>query len=331
MRFVDYYETLGVTRSATQDEIKKAYRKLSKKFHPDINKQKGAEDKFKQVSEAYEVLKDPAKRKKYDDVGRGFHGGEDFRPPQGWQNVDFNFGGGRGGRPGGVPEGFSDFFEAMFGAAGRAGGARGGGRRAGGSSPFSEGGFEPEARAGQTHEVDLTITLEDAYAGATKSITLEQQVMGADGGRRSEQRTFQVKIPAGTTEGKKIRLAGQGGKGASGGADGDLFLKVHVADHPRFKIEGHDLHVVLPIAPWEAVLGAKVPFQTMDGEVQLKVPPGTQGGAKLRLKEKGLPKKEGERGALVVELRVVVPTTPTDAEKKALEELQRVATFKPRG
>jgi curved DNA-binding protein len=332
MRFVDYYETLGVARSATQDEIKKAYRKLSKKFHPDINKQKGAEDKFKQVSEAYEVLKDPAKRKKYDEVGSGFHGGQDFRPPSGWQNVDFNFGG-RGARPSGVPEGFSDFFEAMFGgAAGGAGGGAGGSRRRGGFSPFGAGGgYEPEARVGQMHEVELTITLEDAYHGATRSITLEQQVMGSDGGRRTEQRTLQVKIPAGATEGKKIRLAGQGGKGASGGADGDLLLKVHVADHARFKLEGHDLYAVLPLAPWEAVFGAKVPFQTLDGEVQLKIPAGTQGGAKLRLKEKGLPKKEGERGALVVELRIVVPTAPTEAERKALEELMKVATFKPRG
>lgn len=325
MRFVDYYETLGVPRTATQDDIKKAYRKLSKKFHPDINKTKGAEDKFKQVGEAYEVLKDPERRRKYDDLGSGFAGGQDFRPPTGWQNVDFNFG---GTRPGDVPGGFSDFFETFF----SQGGAGGRGRRR--RSPATDGGSpfgEPEPRAGHQHEVDLTISLEDAYHGATKTITLEQAQHGADGGRRAEQRSFQVKIPPGTTEGKKIRLAGQGGKGRGGGAAGDLLLRVHIDDHPRFRVDGHDLSAVLPLAPWEAMFGAKVPFNTLDGEVQLKIPPGSQAGSKLRLKEKGLPKQSGERGALVVELRVMVPTAPSDAERALWEELQKVSTFKPRG
>jgi curved DNA-binding protein len=334
MRFVDYYETLGVPRSASPEEIKKAYRKLSKKYHPDINKTKGSEEKFKQVGEAYEVLKDPAKRKKYDQLGRGFSGGQDYAPPPGWQqggspggfpggwqNVDFNFDRGGAGGPGNVPGGFSDFFDAYFGGgAARAGGAR---RR---GSPFAD----DVPREGQLHEVDLTITLEDAYHGGTRTITLEQPVLGTDGGRRTEQRSFQVKIPPGTTEGKKIRLAGQGGKGKSGGPDGDLLLKVHLADHARFKVEGHDLLAVVPVSPWEAMLGAKVPVPTLDGEVQLKIPTGTQGGTRMRLKDKGLPKSGGERGALMVELRIVVPPMPSDDERRLLEELARVSKFDPR-
>jgi curved DNA-binding protein len=326
MQFVDYYEVLGVQRSATQDDIKKAYRKLSKKFHPDINKQKGAKEKFQQVNEAYEVLRDPDKRKRYDTLGSGFAGGQDFRAPPGWGGVEFNFG---GTRPGNVPSGFSDFFEAFFGAGvGGAGGAAGGGRRP--RSPFNDPFQEPSRRRGEDQEAELTITLEDAYHGGTKSITLQQTVMGTDGGRRIEERSFQVKIPPGTTDGTKMRLAGQGGKGRNGGEAGDLLLKVSLAEHPRFTVNEHDLTAVLNIAPWEAVFGAKIPFVTLDGEVQLKIPPGSQAGQKLRLKDKGLPKKGGERGNLTVELRVVVPTAATDEEKKLLEDWQKLSRFNPR-
>jgi curved DNA-binding protein len=187
MQFVDYYEVLGVPRSASADDIKKAYRKLSKKYHPDINKQKGAKEKFQQVNEAYEVLKDPEKRRRYDTLGSGFAGGQDFRPPQGWGGVEFNFG---GTQPGGVPSGFSEFFDAFFG-----GGRRGGGGRSPFESPFERQG----PRRGEDHEAELTIDLEDAYRGATKSITLTQAVVGPDGGRRREDKTYQVKIPPGTT------------------------------------------------------------------------------------------------------------------------------------
>ena len=325
MQFQDYYQTLGVEKTATQDEIKKAYRKLSKKFHPDINKAKGAEDKFKQIGEAYEVLKDPEKRQKYDTLG-SHHAGDDFQPPAGWQNVDFNFG---GTRPGNVPDAFSDFFNTFF--SGQQGAAGGPQRRSQRSrSPFP-GGFEEDSRRpGEVHEAEITITLEDAYKGVTKPVTLQENVTGQDGGRHSEQRSFQVKIPPGTTDGTKVRLAGQGGKGRGGGAAGDLLLKVTLAKHARFDVDGHDLSASLPLAPWEAVFGAKVAFETLDGEIQLKIPPGTQGGSKLRVKDKGLPKRNGERGNLTIELRIVLPTKPTDAEKKALEELQKVATFQPR-
>jgi curved DNA-binding protein len=321
MQFRDYYETLGVPRGASQEEIKKAYRKLSKKYHPDINKAQGAEDRFKQIGEAYEVLKDPEKRRRYDQLGSDFHAGQEFRPPPGWGNVEFNFGG-RGTSD--VPGGFSDFFEAFFGGA-----ASAGGRRARRGAPFS--GFEEQLRRkGEVQEAELTITLEDAYRGVTKPITLQQAMTGADGGRRLEEKTLQVKIPPGTTEGTKIRLAGQGGKGLGGAPDGDLLLKVHLAAHPRFEVEGHDLKAVLPIAPWEAIFGAKVAFQTLDGEVQVKVPAGSQGGARLRLKDKGLPKRGGERGHLTLELRIMVPTEPTPEEKRLFEELQRSARFDPR-
>lgn len=330
MQFQDYYQTLGVDRSASPEDIKKAYRKLSRKFHPDINKAKGAEDKFKQIGEAYEVLKDPEKRRKYDSIGKGFSPGDDFRPPAGWQNVDFNFGGAGPRGASGVPGGFSDFFETFFGQAGMGGAAGGGGARRG-RSPFSGPGFDDDLpRRGDVQEADLTISLEDAYRGVTKPITLHQTTVGPDGGRRVEERAFQVKIPAGTTEGTKIRLAGQGGKGARGGKDGDLLLKVHLAPHPRFEVDGHDLKSTLPLAPWEAVLGTKVVFSTIDGDVQLKIPPGSQTGSKLRLKDKGLPQKGGERGSLTIELKVVIPTTVNDAERELFEKLASTSTFDPR-
>ncbi|MBI1946446.1 MAG: DnaJ domain-containing protein [Deltaproteobacteria bacterium] len=330
MQFVDYYEVLGIDRSASPDDVKKAFRKLSKKFHPDINRAKDAKAKFQQVNEAYEVLKDADKRRRYDQLGRNYHAGDDFRAPQGWQGVEFNFDGGGapfGGRGGGVPSGFSDFFEAFFGGTAASAGPRA--RRA----PYSTGfDFEegPRKRRGDDQEAELTVSLEDAYQGATKTIALQQGVTGADGGHRVEERSFQVKIPPGTTDGMRIRLAGQGGRGLGGAAAGDLLLKVSIAPHPRFTVEGHDLVAVLPVTPWEALFGGKIPFRTLDGEIQLKIPEGSQGGQKLRLKDKGLPKKGGERGHLTVELRVVVPQKPTAEERKLFEELARVSQFNPR-
>jgi curved DNA-binding protein len=333
MQFQDYYETLGVEKTASQDEIKKAYRKLSKQFHPDINKDKGAEDRFKLIGEAYEVLKDPDKRKKYDQIGTGFRGGEDFRPPQGWGGVEFNFGGGGDFGAGGVPSGFSDFFDTFFGRAGR--GAQQTRRRGGpvyeGRSPFAQDyEFERAPVEGKSHEVEITIPLEDAYHGTTKSISLESEVRGPDGGRRRETKNYQVKIPAGTTDGMKIRLAGQGSPSPGGGAAGDLFLKVHLAPHPRFTVVGHDVQAVVNVSPWEAALGGKIDFATLDGEVKLTIPAGAQSGQKLRLKGKGLPMKGGERGALNVELRIVVPKELSAKERGLFEELAKGSTFDPR-
>jgi curved DNA-binding protein len=335
MKYQDYYAVLGVPRDASQDDIKKAFRRQSKKYHPDVNKDKDAEEKFKTMGEAYEVLKDPERRRKYDQLGSGFRPGDDFRPPPGyggfgggggqgpWQNVEWNVG---GTQPGDVPSGFSDFFDAFFGGGGQAGGRR---RPRGGRDPYAEEELG-RARGGEAKEVELQIALEDAYQGATKTITLTQSVVAADGGRRSEEKTYTVKIPPGTTDGTRIRLAGQGGKGRNGGVDGDLYLKVKLAPHARFVVDGHDLDAVLPLAPWEAALGAKVDFATLDGTVRLTVPPGSSSGQKLRLKNKGLPQKGGERGNLEVELRVVVPATLSDRERALFEELQKVSAFKPR-
>jgi curved DNA-binding protein len=310
MQFRDYYETLGVERSSTQDEIKKAYRKLSRQFHPDVNKDKGAEDRFKQVGEAYEVLKDPDKRRQYDQIGSGYTSGQDFRPPAGWQNVDFNFTGTPTGAGGGVPSGFSDFFEAFF--------AGGEGRRR-----------APRPREGADVEAEITISIEEAYAGTSRTITMQHTVPGHDGGRRSEDRTFTVKIPAGATEGSRVRLRGLGGKGSGGAPDGDVIVTIHIAEHERFVLEDRDIVTRLFLSPWEAALGGKVPLQTLGGEVKLTIPPGAPSGMRMRLKGKGLPKKDNP-GDLIVELNIVVPTTLTDAERKLFEELSKISRFDPR-
>lgn len=328
MQFRDYYETLGVARDASQDEIKKAYRSLSKKFHPDRNKGKDAEESFKRVNEAYEVLKDPEKRRRYDQLGRGFSAGDEFRPPPGWQNVEFNFdfGGGRGGSG---PVGFSDFFESLFGGARGPGGGFGDDVRTRSRDPFA--GARPRARRGRTAEAEITISLEDAYHGATRQVTLQQVEHGPDGGRRSTQRTFSVKIPPGTTTGTKIRLAGQGSPGLGGGPAGDLLLKVNIADHPVFDVDGHNLKARLPVTPWEAALGAKVSFRTLDGDVTLTLPAGSQSGRKLRLKGKGLPRKKGgERGDLELEVSIRVPKELSDEERALFERLAEVSRFSPR-
>lgn len=325
MEFRDYYETLGVARDASPDEIKKAYRSLSKKYHPDRNKTKDAEENFKKVNEAYEVLKDPEKRRRYDQVGRGFSAGDDFRPPPGWQNVEFNFD--FGGRGSSGPMGFSDFFESLFGSASP--GGFGGDVRTRTRDPFA--GARQRARRGRTAEAEITISLEDAYHGATRQVTLQQQEHGPDGGRRTTQRTFSVKIPAGTTTGTKIRLAGQGSPGIGGGPPGDLLLKVNIAEHPVFDVEGYNLRARLPVTPWEAALGAKVGFQTLDGEVTLTLPAGSQSGRKLRLKGKGLPRKGGgERGDLELEVSIRVPKELSDEERALFERLQEVSRFNPR-
>jgi curved DNA-binding protein len=346
MQFQDYYATLEVARSASQDEIKKAYRRLSKQYHPDVNTgNKAAEEKFKQIGEAYEVLKDPDKRRRYDQLGsaykqRGATGGAGagFRPedfadfgfgggaPGGggfrWNNVEWSTGG--GARPGQPPSGFSDFFDAFFNQ-GRGAGARGrdGGRdagrdagRRGARDPFA-----PQQREGETREAEITIPLEDAFHGVTRTVTLHQQVTGPDGGRRVDEKTYQVKIPVGITEGKKIRLKGEGARGLGGAAAGDLLLKVRFEKHPRFTVvDEHDLVARLFIAPWEAAFGAKVPFATMDGEVKLAVPPGTTSGAKLRLKGKGMPKGGDDAGNLTVELVVVTPTDLGPQERELVEK-----------
>jgi curved DNA-binding protein len=324
IKFQDYYAVLGVARGATTEEIQRAYRKLARKQHPDVDKSPGANDRFKQITEAYEVLKDPKKRERYDQLGEHWKDGQDFTPPPGWEGFSFDTTGGpfqgrRGGRAGRGDAGefrfgeggdFSSFFEAMFG----------------GGDPRTFRSRTARPRAGRDIESTIAIPLEDAYSGATRTLTFAADESDTSG------RTYDVKIPAGTTHGSVIRLKGQGEPSSSGGAAGDLLLHIEITPHARFTVNGHDLGLVLPIAPWEAVLGGKVAIRTLDGgEVLLTVPPGSSSGKKLRMRNMGLPVRGGQRGDLLVELSVAVPTTtPSDAERKLYEELKRVSTFDPR-
>lgn len=333
MKFQDYYETLGVKRDASADEIQKAYRKLARKYHPDVNKAKGAEDKFKQIGEAYEVLKDPEKRGRYDALGANWKAGQDFRPPPGFDSGQFRSAGGAAGFDMG---GFSDFFEAIFGGGASFGGAGMGGQRMGGFD-FGGGGFRAgsthdfgrmfedaggsRARAGTAQEAEITLALSDVYAGAKTGISLQ----GPQG-----VKTLMVKIPPGTTNGSTIRLQGQGSPGRGGGAAGDLHLKVKIAPHPHFKVESFDLTTAVPVAPWEAALGAKVDFETLDGAVKLTIPAGAQSGQRFRLKGKGLPKTPSERGDMYAELQIAVPKKLSGEEREYFEKLSRISAFNPR-
>ncbi|MBW2065190.1 MAG: J domain-containing protein [Deltaproteobacteria bacterium] len=325
MKYRDYYEILGVPRNATQDEIQRSYRKLARKYHPDINKEPGAEEKFKEINEAYEALKDPEKRKKYDQLGADWKDGQEFRPPPGW-DIHFDFGQGPGTRQrtyywsSGVG-GFSDFFEALFG-----------------GGPFGEGfrsarGREPFVRfqQGEDQEAVLRISLEEAYRGGTKAITLQSQRLGPDGRITTEQKRYEVKIPPGVIRGQKIRLAGQGGEGIGGGPRGDLYLKVEIDAHPRFRLEDRDLYMDLPVTPWEAALGAKVRVKTLGEEVTITIPPGTQSGQKLRLKGKGMPNPRGANGDLYTVVQIKVPKRISQREKEMFQELARISSFNPRG
>lgn len=312
VKFQDYYSVLGVARDAATADIQRAYRKLARKHHPDVDKTEGATQRFAQIAEAYEVLKDPQKRKRYDSLGANWKEGQDFTPPPGF---DFHFE--RRGPSGGDEEfefgdlsGFSSFFEAFFGR-----------ERDGASGATGTRAARP--RAGASYEAALEISLEDAYRGATRTVTLQ----GADGAAR----TYDVKIPAGTTDGTTMRLKGQGAAGRSGGPAGDLLLHVSIAAHPRFGVSGHDLSHVLALAPWEAALGAKVGIASLDGgEILLSVPAGSSSGKKLRMRGMGLPQRGGERGDLIVELKIVTPPAPTPAQVKLWQELERASDFDPR-
>ncbi|MFZ0828394.1 MAG: DnaJ C-terminal domain-containing protein [Verrucomicrobiia bacterium] len=316
VQYKDYYETLGVARTASAEEIKKSFRKLARQFHPDVAKdKKKAEEKFKEINEAYEVLGDAAKRKQYDELGADWKSGADFRPPSGWEH----FSGGqnpRGRRAGGVEfgthfggTGFSDFFEQLFGS-----------RMRGGSDGFGRSpGFSGEASAerGRDVEGDIMVTLEEAARGSIRSVTVRH-------GSRTE--THQVKIPAGVTAGQRLRISGRGEHGSGGGAAGDLYLRVRLAKHPDFEVEDHHLLHEAELAPWEAALGAEISVPTLTGRVNIKIPAGTQGGQKLRVRGRGLPPS----GDLIVVTKIVVPVNVSDAEKKLWEQLQRESKFNPR-
>jgi curved DNA-binding protein len=317
MRFKDYYEVMGVTRGASQDEIKRAYRKLARKFHPDVSKEKDAEVKFKELQEAYAVLKDPEKRAAYDQLGADYRQGQEFRPPPDW-GKGFEFSRGRPGGGGEASGGdFSDFFSELFGARSPFGEAHMGAGRTGR-------GF---AAAGQDHVARVEIDLEDAFRGGTRTIELRSPEMTADGHVVVKPRTLRVSIPAGVTDGQQIRLAGQGSPGSGGGAHGDLYLEVNIRPHPLFQVDGRDVTLVLPVAPWEAALGETVSVPTLGGAVDMKLPAGARAGQKLRLRGRGL--LGPTPGDQYVLLKIVLPPDSPRA-RTLFEQMKHELPFDPR-
>lgn len=322
VEYQDYYDILGVKRDAKPAEIQKAFRKLARQYHPDLNKGKDSEEKFKKLNEANEVLSDPEKRAKYDSLGAYWKGGQDFRPPPGWENI-FTSGaqqqGRRGSAGGGVQfdlggmGGFSDFFESLFS----------GGMGAHGSDSIFSRAERP--RTGQTHEAEIEVSLEDVVNGATKSISLESMERGQQGQVQRKVKSYNVKIPPGTTEGSVIRLQQQGGEGSAGGKAGDLRLKVRIAKDPNFSVEGFNLVTELPVQPWQAALGANLQARTVNGEIKLNLPAGVQSGQKLRVKGQGLPKKGNERGDIFVQIKIIVPKTLSPEERDLYERLAKLS------
>jgi curved DNA-binding protein len=314
----DYYEALGVSRSADQSEIQRAYRKLARQHHPDVNKEPRAEERFKEISQAYDVLSDPELRKRYDTFGEDFRRVPDDVDPAAWRQAR-DYAGARNGRPGagggfrgsggvrftsdlGEDIDLDDLFGSTFGGGGR-------GRTRWGPVP------------GADQETELEVSLEEAYSGTRRSLS----ITGPDG-----QRTVDVHIPAGVVDGQRIRLRGQGGEGSDGGMPGDLYLVVRIASHPRYEVSGKDLQVELPLSPWEAALGAEVTVETPGGPARVTVPTGTSTGRRLRLKGRGLPSRRGGSGNLYARVAIRVPSKLTDEERRLFEELQKVSTFDAR-
>jgi curved DNA-binding protein len=346
VRYKDYYEILGVPRTATDAEIKKAFRKLAREFHPDVAKnKKQAEEKFKDINEAYEVLGDQQKRKKYDELGPNWSSGSEFRPPPGWESH-----GGTGGFPGRGPKGeeyefhfggtgFSDFFEQLFGGSR---GARGGGfGRSGGLAE------EDLAERGRDIEGDIMVTLEEAMRGSVRSVSVRHGIpcehCGGTGqrarhvcnvcggsGQVAKTDTYQVKVPAGVSDGQRLRVAGRGEAGLGGGAAGDLYLRVRFAKHPDFEVSGSNLIYEAELAPWEAVLGTSISVPTLNGRVNIKIPGGTHGGQKLRVRGRGLPQRGSDSGDLIVVTSIEVPSQVSESERKLWEQLARESKFNPR-
>ena len=321
VEYKDYYKILGVSKSADKDAISKAFKKLARKYHPDLNPNDAtAEGKFKEANEAYEVLKDPEKRKMYDQLGPNWEqyqqsGGAGFQRPGGFENAHFDFGGGGGE--------FSDFFETIFGGGGGFSGFSGGGGFGGQQQ------FRQRPRRGSDSEASYELTLEEAYKGGSKAVTLQEQGVGPDGRPSFQTKTLSVNIPAGIKDGQRIRLAGQGNPGPGGGPAGDLYLKVRLMPHRQFKVRDNNVIYDLPLAPWEAALGATVRVPTLDGAVEMKIPAGTGSGRKLRIPGKGMG-CGAKRGDQLVRIMVQVPGVASDEEKELWTKLAGLSDFRPR-
>ena len=311
MKFMDYYETLGVPRNATQDEIKHTYRKLARKYHPDVSKDPEAEVRFKEVGEAYAVLKDPEKRVAYDQMGQQWKAGQDFQPPPDW-NTGFEFTGSGAdfAKDGGAQ--FSDFFETLFGRQGR-------------QAQSHRAGIHAQ---GQDHHARVMIDLQDAYSGAQRSIVLRMPTLDAEGHVSMQERTLAVNIPKGIRAGQHLRLTGQGGPGLGHGPAGDLYLEITFNPHSQFRVDGRDVYMDLPLAPWEAALGASISTPTPAGPVQLTIPAESTAGRKLRLKGRGIPGNPA--GDLYVVISIALPPADTEQARKAYQSMAQAFNFNPR-
>ena len=307
MEYKDYYAVLGVDRKATQDEIKRAYRKLARKYHPDVSKEADAEQKFKDLGEANEVLKDPEKRAAYDQLGSNWNAQQGFQPPPDW-GTGFEF---HGAPPGGGDQhDFSDFFESLFGQ------ARG---------HDANRGFHMQ---GEDHHAKILIDLEDSFHGASRSISLQMPEVSPDGHVVTRKRTLKVRIPKGIRQGQQIRLAGQGATGMGSGKAGDLYLEIEFRPHRHYRVEGADVYLELPLAPWEAALGASVKVPTPSGAIDLKIPPNSQAGKKLRLKGRGIPAKTP--GDLYVVLQIALPPADNDKARAVYGRMKEELEFDAR-
>ena len=309
MQFKDYYQIMGVARDATQDEIKRSYRKLARKYHPDVSKESNAEERFKELGEAYEVLKDTEKRAAYDQLGANWKGGQEFRPPPDWK-AGFEF---RGtGSPGSNTPDYSDFFSSLFG------------------QNFSASGAEHRTfnARGEDHHARILISIEDSCQGTTRAITLQIPMVDAQGHVATKKRVLNVNIPKGIREGQHIRLSGQGSAGVGKNKAGDLYLQIEFQAHPLYKVDGKSLYLNLPVTPWEAALGATVKVPTPGGIVELRIPEGTLSGSKLRLKGRGLP--GNPPGDCYVILAIVLPSAETDVAKDLYRRMEQELNFNPR-
>lgn len=308
MEYKDYYKIMGLPRTAAPEEIKRAYRRLARQYHPDVSKESGAEERFKEIGEAYEVLKDPEKRAAYDQLGSGWKSGEEFRPPPEWEQRYWT------DSSASSTADFADlgeFLKSIFG-----------------GNPFGRAAHTATRRPGESQYAKLAVSLEDSYGGAARTLTLQVPELGYQGHVVSRTRSLRVKIPKGVIQGQQIRLPGQGSPGIGGGDSGDLYLEVVFQPHPLYRAEGKDVYMELPVAPWEAALGTEISVPTLGGEVRVKIPSGSQAGSRLRLKGRGLPgKPAGDQYAV---LQVILPRPETEAARKAYRHLAETMPFNPR-